>query len=129
MSEATEILDKLGSPLAVLAVGEGERLTNQSGGFACRHPEIRGNVLVSGASKESLQIASDSLESFFCSDKWGGWCCEKIDKETARVVDAIFGTIYPGFETDKSKYKKSMEAWVWGKLDGKPVVAVWENSD
>ena len=86
-----------------------------------------GNELQIGQSV--VMLVSIDMVDFFFSGKWGGWCCDGIDEETAIFVDAILGDIYPGFKVDRSKMGESMEAWVWGTVGDKQVVVVWENSD
>ena len=84
----------------------------------------------------------ERLLSHFTGPKWGGWCAEFIDAETADVIDSIL-TDVPGrdqIRVDRTKLIDSREAWVHVKIEGpllglrehdepSEAILTWPNSD
>ncbi len=65
----------------------------------------------------------------FSPDKWGGWCSERIDEETADEIDSVLADM-PGREqitVDRTKLNLSCEAWVHVKIKG-PLLALVEHA-
>jgi hypothetical protein len=97
---------------------------NQCGGYACNHKVTRGYLKLAGGREEE-----EKLTDFFCGEKWGGWCCEGIDEETAKFIESVIDS----FEVNKEEMNNSQEAWIEGFLivggEKLPATLVWENSD
>ena len=117
-------------------------ISNQTGGFACHHPEVEGFYIPLAKEVHPL------LEKHFAGDdgKWKGNCSDGIDKETAIFINSLFLDEFENlsFSVDSSKLKESHEAWIyvdilWSKGDrdcdiaygfnGCRGILTWENSD
>jgi hypothetical protein len=111
--------------------------TNQTGGFACWHPEVEG-FLVPLRTHLGLREL-DALRSL-CGDRDDG-----IDSETADQVESILASLgFKGIRVDKSKLAESWESWIHVILSGElghtvplegvrperlEAVLTWPNSD
>ena len=100
--------------------------TNQTGGYACNHQKIVGRGY-------PIPIEESILTDHFTGEKYGGWCCDGIDEETANWMDSILHKF--SISVDRMKLKESQEAWVYikSKLPGLNYeltgVLTWTNSD
>ena len=111
--------------------------SNQTGGYSCDHPEVEGVYVPLNLGWEGDYA---TLKDHFTGPKWGGWCNNGIDDETADFVDNF---LPGGLKVDRSRLKDSHEAWIyvvvsnedednrdlaywWGFSHG---VLTWENSD
>ena len=108
--------------------------TNQAGGYACQHPEVRGEKALLGAASalatpEYLAGLQERLMTHFTGEKWKGWCDEGIDEETALFVEAAFWPILPGLVVNRDKLADSMEAWIYATWQGQLLVLAFDNSD
>lgn len=99
---------------------------NQNGGHACFQSEVEGYVVPFGG--EGCK-ACERLWSHFTGPKWGGWCCERIDDETADEIDAVLSGVARRVEivVDRDKLNESREAWVHVKITG-PLLALVEHA-
>jgi hypothetical protein len=115
--------------------------TNQSGGYACRHPKEYGVLhQFTGPQKELLQ---EALDLWFVSEHgpWRGWCigpanapgnktCTEVD---AAAVDAALFTALGHCEwrVERERLGDCMEAWFYVKniYTGRRAILFWENSD
>ena len=122
----------------------GVRYTNQTGGYACLHPEIEG-VYVPLADAYSEQVSR--LAEHFVT-RWGGHCYDGIDAETADFIEQVLRTswVAENLQVDRTRLEDSHEAWIYvrvpgsadsgnprlqpfsGFLDAEGVLT-WENSD
>lgn len=131
---------------AVIVIEEsGQCWTSQSGGFACNHPKAKGRIL--HPSRKLAECFND-IEKYIY-EKYRGYMVNEghffLDKEEgddppdgklmsdqdADAVDAILASSGCANElkVDRSRLKQSMEAWIYGLMDGKPCVFVMCNSD
>lgn len=122
----------------------GVRYSNQTGGYACLHPEVEGAFV---PLSDRLSTQHIELNQYFVGPKWGGWCFQGIDTETAEFID---GVLQGDRETeqlrvDRRRLDDSHEAWIYVNIlpraddeqryplfDGFPSgrgVLIWENSD
>lgn len=124
-------IDALGDfPISVIDTSRGDKkYSNQSGGYACRHPEAIGQRMGFASPLPYLEAVNDILGNYFCGPKWNGWCCDGIDEETAQFVENVFDCVIGGVKVDRERFKDSHEAWVYAKWGDRSVVLCWENSD
>lgn len=112
---------------------------NQTGGHACIPSDMEG-YLVPFAGE--VGDACNRLSLLFTGPKWGGWCSDRIDEETADEIDSVLAHVTRRGEilVDRTKLNESWEAWVHVKINGpllslvehaKPSAAIltWSNSD
>lgn len=121
--------------------------SNQTGGYACHHPQVEG-VFVPLMDREAPYCeALEELERYFTGEKYGGWCDNGIDTETADFIDSLLATAIglQFIKVDRSMLADSEEAWVHaiiypnqyeprspvvhGFEDGVGAVLTWPNSD
>lgn len=134
-----EFLDFRESEMALITLrspGEtGAQFETQVGGFACRHPQVYGEIVrISDAA-----VISSILECYFTGPKHSGWCCDGIDEQDALMVDAVLeamglhGLIDASkqWHVDRNQLKYSMEAYILLVSDYKKELGVllWSNSD
>lgn len=133
--EAQELWDEFG---IIVLDPKGKLYTNQVGGYACRHPEESGSFQKLDPPSIILNVIVELLLLYFTSDKWRGWCSERIDEDTALVIDSILkllsGDIFwaePTWRVDRSRMTQSMEAWIYveNKALNQKGVFVFPNSD
>jgi len=103
-----ELRHRGGLPGLIYKTKTGVLYSNQSGGHACKHPEAVG-CLVPLDDREYPENAGIVLDQFFTGEKWGGWCRDGIDEETADFLDDLFG---PTITVDRTLLGESMEAWI-----------------
>lgn len=135
MSEKeTEHIELFDDGVVLIAIEENGKLyTNQTGGCACRHPEVRGRIVeyevFPGKTREEFD---NDLLAYFCGPKHNGWCFQGIDAEDADYLDKLFES-YLGKNSvivDRERLKDSMEAWIYCKLgEGTRIVLTSNNSD
>jgi hypothetical protein len=90
---------------------------------------------------ESFDQARE-LHEFFTGPKWGGWCGEGIDDQTADFIDQSLARIplyEEGFiKVDRSRLWESVEAWIYVDVQEEPcltgltpckAILTWPNSD
>ena len=98
--------------------GDGPEWVHQAGGYACHQ------MTASGTLKE-IRGDEKELYNFFTGDKYGGWCSDGIDSETADFIESVVS----GFTVDRDKLSDCEEAWILGFVDSSPAVLIWGNSD
>lgn len=128
----------------IILIGDGHIFTHQTGGFACLHPRERGTVWF-GAEK-SLKEIEDLIY-----ERYGGYCVPNnhffVENDVpmedrpnpsascptsadADAIDFIFENHgHTNLKVDRAKLQQSMEAWIYGLMNGKPCVFVMANSD
>lgn len=127
--------------LAIIMLHEhGLTYTNQTGGYACHHPEAVGSLILLDIGQyvegEWRKIYKD-IQDHFTGPKWGGWCStiggedgSGIDEETAEFLDK---KLYWGGFYDTSVCREllnqSEEAWIHVEVGDKPGILTWSNSD
>ncbi len=88
---------------------------------------------------ERFEQASE-LHKYFTGPKWGGWCGEGIDEETAAFIDRTLAPLrFDEFiRVDRSRLQESVEAWVYVDVPKEPylsgltpckAILTWQNSD
>ena len=126
----------------------GVTYTNQTGGYACLHPETEGVYVP--LSNEKSELLNKLIE-YFTGLKWKGCCWDGIDEETANFIDKLlretssikYSAENLGFiSVDREQLKLSHEAWIYVNLsqpsdessiingfgDAKGILT-WPNSD
>ena len=101
----------LTSPGLIISHPSGVIYSNQTGGYACDHPEMEW-VFVPLADPDVDQYAE--LDRHFTGPKWGGHCYSGIDEETAAFVDGVLATSYMTrrLTVNRDKLDVSDEAWI-----------------
>ncbi len=109
----------------------GTRYSNQSGGYSCAQPVVRGEHACQLPHGEAGETVSDMLMAYFTQMPHRGWCCEGISESDARFVDAAMTVLdLAKWGVDRRRLADSMEAWVWVvDANGNTGVFCWENSD
>ena len=119
----------------------GVLISNQTGGYACLHPEVEGIYV-------PLLNDAHELEAFFTGPKWQGHCYDGIDEETADFIDAFLmrptGGELAFIRVNRDRLKDSHEAWVYVDVTEPPAtqginlftgfgiatgILTWPNSD
>jgi hypothetical protein len=140
MSEPiTVFLYELDCPALIVPASTNVVYRNQTGGHACV-PSYQEGYLVPFAGE--LRDACDRLQSLFTGPKWGGWCYDRIDQETADEIDSVLAQVARHGEivVDRAKLNESWEAWVHVKITGpllslveharpSDAILTWSNSD
>lgn len=122
----TVLLYELGGLALIVPASTGIVYQNQTGGHACL-PSRQEGYLVPFAGDVTPKC--ERLLAHFTGPKWGGWCSERIDEETADLVDSILADM-PGRDqiiVDRTKLDTSWEAWVHVKIVG-PLLALVEHA-
>jgi len=90
----------------------GVRYSNQTGGYSCLHPEVEG-VYVPLTNEVVNQ--EKELEAYFTGPRWQGWCCDRIDAETADFIDGVLkkSPYTCDINVDRSRLEASHEAWIY----------------
>lgn len=124
----------------IVSFKTGIYFSNQSGGYACKHPQIEGFYFPINHNEKQY----DSLCNYFVGSKYNGWCCNGINKRDLRFINNLlaqnscWATLPITVDTDK--LKESMEAWIYidiarnndlmeGFTGIQKGVLVWQNSD
>ena len=127
MSEPTTVfLYELNSLALIVPASTKIVYRNQTGGHACLQSELEG-YLVPFAGE--VRDKCERLLSHFTGPKWGGWCSERIDEETADEIDSVLAEM-PGRDqitVDRTKLYQSCEAWVHVRIIG-PLLALVEHA-
>jgi hypothetical protein len=140
MSEQTTVLlYEIGGLALIVPASTGIVYRNQTGGHACLPSQMEG-YLVPLAGEMSTKC--ERLLSHFTGPKWGGWCSEHIDAETADEIDSVLADMLRQDQiiVDRTKLEMSWEAWVHVKIAGpllalvehgepKEAILTWPNSD
>ncbi len=124
--QTTVLLYELGSLALIMPASTGIVYLNQTGGHACLQSQTEGYLVPLAG---DVHNKCERLLSHFLSAKWGGWCSERIDEETADVIDDILADM-PGrgeIVVDRTKLSQSWEAWVHVKVNG-PLLALVEHA-
>jgi len=127
MSETTTVfLYELNSLALIVPASTKIVYRNQTGGHACLQSELEGYLVpFAGEVREKC----GRLLSHFTGPKWGGWCSERIDEETADEIDSVLAEM-PGRDqitVDRTKLHQSCEAWVHVRIIG-PLLALVEHA-
>lgn len=107
-------------------------VSNQIGGHGCKQGVAR-------AEKIELIKTSGEIEKHF-DEKYGGWCFDGIDEETAKFLDLEISSLgLFNFTVNRSRLKDCMEAWVHGFAEWfslatrqtikEKVILTWGNCD
>ena len=140
MSEQTTVLlYEIGGLALIVPASTGIVYRNQTGGHACLPSQMEGYVVPLAG---EMCTKCERLLSHFTGPKWGGWCSERIDAETADEIDSVLAEIFRQDQiiVDRTKLEMSWEAWVHVKIAGpllalvehgepKEAILTWPNSD
>ena len=99
----------------ILCLPSGVSYRHQSGGYACKHPMAEGVFApIPHGAGVSVSAWAGDLSDVFTGDRWGGWCSDRIDTETADVVDRLLGELggCRRLDVNRERLHQSMEAWV-----------------
>jgi hypothetical protein len=127
MSETiTVLLYELDSLALIVPASTNVVYQNQTGGHACVPSRVEGYVVPFAG---EVGDACDRLRSHFTGSKWGSWCSERIDEETADEIDSVLADLAGRSEivVDRTKLNVSWEAWVHVKIIG-PLLALLEHA-
>jgi hypothetical protein len=102
-------LDRVG---LILSHPSGVTYSNQTGGYACYHPEMEGVFVPLG---EQAIIQQERLEEYFIGPKWQGACYNGIDEETVDFVDCVLAAspLTRRLKVNRDKLAESHEAWIY----------------
>jgi hypothetical protein len=140
MSATTRVLlYELAGLAIVVPSPTGVLYRNQAGGHACLPCEAEGYLVpLAGETYESV----DRLRSYFIGPKWGGWCANGIDAETADEIDRIMADYAhrDQITVDRTRLDESCESWIHVKVSGQLLsliendlpangILTWPNSD
>jgi len=137
--QTTVLLYEIGGLALIVPAVTGVVYGNQTGGHACLLCQMEG-YLVPFAGE--FRGKYERLLSHFTGPKWGGWCSQHIDDETAREIDTVLADL-PGRDqiiVDRTKLDMSWEAWVNVVIEGpllglvehaspRDAILTWPNSD
>jgi len=127
MSEPTTVLlYELDSLALVVPASTNVVYVNQTGGHACVPAHMEGYVVPFAGEAGD---ACNRLRSHFTGPKWGGWCSERIDEETADEIDNVLADLAGRNEivVDRTKLNSSWEACVHVKIIA-PLLALVEHA-
>lgn len=126
----------------ILLCKSGIRYTNQTGGYACLHPDAEGVYV---PLNDSMWGMENALNKYFTGPKLGGWCHEGIDEETASDIDSLLrkSHLTERLSVDRDRLTDSHEAWIhvniapkedseytqYAGVDTDKGILTWENSD
>lgn len=128
MSEHTTVLlYEVGGLALIVPESTGVVYKNQTGGHACLPSQMEGYLVPLAG--ENL-TPCERLLSHFTGPKWGGWCSERIDAETANEIDSVLAGILRQDQivVDRTKLDMSWEAWVHVTIAG-PLLALVEHAE
>ena len=125
--QTTVLLYEIGGLALIVPASTGIVYRNQTGGHACIPSQMEG-YLVPFAGE--MRKTCEELLSHFIGPKWGGWCSERIDAETADEIDSVLAETLRGDQitVDRTKLEISWEAWVHVKIAG-PLLALIEHGE
>jgi len=124
--KTTVLLYELGGLALIMPAATGIVYQNQTGGHACL-PSRQEGYLVPFAG--DVTGKRERLLAHFTGPKWGGWCSERIDDETADFIESVLADM-PGRDqiiVDRKKLHVSWEAWVHVKIAA-PLLALVEHA-
>jgi hypothetical protein len=137
--QTTVLLYEIGGLELIVPASTGIVYRNQTGGHACLQCEMEGYLVPFAGEMPTL---CGQLLSHFTGPKWGGWCSEHIDEETADAIDSILADSWRQDQiiVDRTKLEISWEAWVHVKIvspllalvehgEPKEAILTWPNSD
>ena len=119
-----QIYDSVGTGL-IIAWESGIKVSNQTGGTACLHPEMEGVFvpLRNGYTKESAKFMSPELEltKHFRGAKHGGaGAISGIDEQDAEFIESVLKRVRlcPPISVNRRRLKDSHEAWIHVTISG-----------
>ena len=147
MKPKIELWDTVGTGI-IIPYPSGVLVSNQTGGYACLHPEIEGVYLplgndcgIGGYPFLSLDI---ELNNYFEGDKYKGTgATSGIDLDDVQFINSIINKLGLSscLSVDETMLKESQEAWIWLKFlsndnerfsgfeNVQRVILTWSNSD
>lgn len=128
MSERTTVLlYEIGGLALIVPESTGILYRNQTGGHACLPSQMEGYLVPLAG---GIPRPCERLLSHFTGPKWGGWCSERIDAETADEIDSVLAEILRQDQivVDRTKLEMSWEAWVHVIIAG-PLLALVEHAE
>jgi hypothetical protein len=103
----------------IILFPSGVNYSNQAGGHSCLQPEAEG-VFVPLHDEATEQ--EKMLYSHFTGPKWGGWCNQYIDDETADFIDNLLELSHHTkiLKVDRQRLQDSYESWVYVQIWDQP---------
>ena len=87
MSEQTTVLlYEIGGLALIVPSSTGVVYRSQTGGHACLPSQMEGYLVPFTG---EVRGKYERLLSHFTGPKWGGWCSQYIDEETANEIDSV----------------------------------------
>ena len=124
-NRTTVLLYEMNGFAIIIASPTGVIYRNQTGGHGCLQSEMEGYLIPIGG---DLSGECNRLHSHFIGPKWGGWCAENIDHETANEVDNFLAEIHRDeIVVDREKLSCSWESWVHVQIN-RPLQGLIEHS-
>jgi hypothetical protein len=125
--QTTVLLYEIGGPALIVPASTGIVYRNQTGGHACLPSQMEGYLVPLAG---EMYTKCERLLSYFTGPKWGGWCSERIDAETADEIDSVLAEMLRQDQiiVDRTKMEMSWEAWVHVKITG-PLLALVEHGE
>ena len=120
------LLYELGSLELVVPSTTGVTYRQQLGGHSCLQTDAEGYLVpIAG----EVPNATERLRAHFTGGKWGGWCSNGIDDETANIIDQLLADVVRRvhIKVDRSRLGDSWESWIRVEIAG-PLLSLVENS-
>lgn len=126
-TKTTVLLYDLAGPALIVPFKTGVTYRNQAGGHSCYQMELEG-YLVPIAGDRSDFVGQ--LTAYFTGPKWGGWCSDRIDAETADEIDRLLAEFArrENITVDREKLGECRESWVHVRIQG-PLLSLIENHE
>jgi len=123
----------------IIMCPSGVMFTNQTGGYACDHPQEEGVYM-------PLDFNTDKLEKYFFGGQYDGDCDHGIDQLDAGFLDDYLskaGNIHElKLKVDRTRLQDCQEAWIYLDIENTGTegdivagfnkckgILTWENSD
>lgn len=138
-TDPTALLYELGGLALIVPSKTGVVYRTQSGGHSCYQTKAEGYVVPLAGEQHDILVR---LHEHFTGPKWGGWCSNGIDDETADFLENILVKLAhrENISVARARFVDSWESWVHVRINGAsnalienatPTSAIltWPNSD
>jgi hypothetical protein len=127
------LIDTNGRMGIIVLSDDGEEYTNQSGGYACKHPVANGRVQYFDEAdnlSDADKLLQKALYGWFYYGPHNGWCCDGINKTDSKFINHLMSDGSWYWRVNRKRLADSMEAWVF-IIDEKGTegILIWANSD
>lgn len=126
-SSTTVLLYELGGLALIIPSKTGIVYRTQSGGHSCFQTEAEGYIVPIAGERQGIV---ERLHSHFAGPKWGGWCSQGIDDQTADEIEQLLDEVSrrDQITIDRDKLEDSWESWIHVKIHGQ-LLSLIENSN